>query len=156
MRAMVLEFPEDQTCAWLDRQYMLGPDLLVAPVFSEDGEVDVYVPDGTWRSFLDGSTVEGPRWHRQHHDATSLPLLVRPGAVVPVGSRVDRPDADDALAPTFEVFELADGDRRTVRLLDDAGEDRVVVEVGRDGGRLRAVVVSGQEHLVEGWSLRWV
>ncbi len=55
MRAMVLEFPEDRTCGWLDRQYMLGPDLLVAPVFSEDGQVDVYVPDGAWRSFLDGS-----------------------------------------------------------------------------------------------------
>src|SRR3954466_11785054 len=38
MRAMVLEFPADPTCAFLDRQYMLGPDLLVAPVFSDEGD----------------------------------------------------------------------------------------------------------------------
>ncbi len=156
MRAMVLEFPEDRTCAWLDRQYMLGPDLLVAPVFSQDGDVDVYVPEGTWRSYLDGSAVAGPRWERQHHDPTSLPLLVRPGAVVPEGGRSDRPDYDDAVAPTFEVFELADGDRRQVRLLGATGEERVVVEVARDGQALRAEVLTGQEHLTEGWGLCWV
>jgi alpha-D-xyloside xylohydrolase len=156
MRAMVLEFPEDRTCAWLDRQYMLGRDLLVAPVFSDAGEVDVYVPEGTWRSYLDGSTVTGPRWVRQHHGFDSLPVLVRPGAVVPVGGRDDRPDYDDTLAPTFEVFELGDGERRTVRLLDRTGESGVVVDVARDGRQLRAQVLSGREHLVEGWGLCWV
>ncbi|WP_391595509.1 TIM-barrel domain-containing protein [Yersinia aldovae] len=33
MRAMMLEFPDDPACDYLDRQYMLGDDLLVAPVF---------------------------------------------------------------------------------------------------------------------------
>ena len=37
MRAMVLEFPDDPTCEDIDTQYMLGDDLLVAPVFREDG-----------------------------------------------------------------------------------------------------------------------
>ena len=156
MRAMLLEFPEDRTCSWLDRQYMLGPDLLVAPVLAEDGWVDVYVPEGTWRSYLDGGRVQGPGWVRQHHDATTLPLLVRPGAVVAVGSRSDRPDHDDTLAPTFEVFELDDGLRRTARLLDGSGDERVVVEVSRDGDQLRAAVLTGQEHLTEGWRVCWV
>ena len=38
MRPMVLEFPDDPAAAHLDRQYMLGDDLLVAPVFSADGD----------------------------------------------------------------------------------------------------------------------
>ena len=87
MRAMLLEFPDDRTCAYLDRQYMLGPDLLVAPVFSDDGEVDVYVPAGEWTSWWDGSTVSGPGWVRQRHGFDSLPLLVRPGAVLATGAR---------------------------------------------------------------------
>jgi alpha-D-xyloside xylohydrolase len=37
MRAMLLEFPDDPTAAFLDRQYMLGASLLVAPIFTEDG-----------------------------------------------------------------------------------------------------------------------
>ena len=86
MRAMVLEFPEDRTCAFLDRQYMLGPDLLVAPVFSDEGEVEVYVPAGEWTSWWDGSRVTGPGWVRQQHGFDSLPLLVRPGAVIAASS----------------------------------------------------------------------
>src|SRR3954449_860160 len=42
MRAMVLEFPDDPGCAHLERQYMLGSDLLVAPVFNDEGEVSYY------------------------------------------------------------------------------------------------------------------
>ena len=48
MRAMMLDFPDDPTCLYLDRQYMLGQSLLVAPVLSESGEVTFYVPAGTW------------------------------------------------------------------------------------------------------------
>ena len=67
MRAMVLEFPDDPGCAHLERQYMLGPDLLVAPVFSDEGDVAYYVPEGTWTHFLTGATVTGPRWVRERH-----------------------------------------------------------------------------------------
>ena len=59
MRPMMLEFPDDPACDMLDRQYMLGDSLLVAPVFRKDGEVQYYLPDGTWTSLLDGGKVEG-------------------------------------------------------------------------------------------------
>ena len=39
MRAMVIDFAEDPACLFLDRQYMLGDNLLCAPVLSEDGVV---------------------------------------------------------------------------------------------------------------------
>jgi alpha-D-xyloside xylohydrolase len=148
MRAMVLEFPEDRTCAFLDRQYMLGPDLLVAPVFSDAGEVDVYVPAGEWTSWWDGATVRGPGWVRQRHGFATLPLLVRPGAVIATG-RGDRPDYDDTASPTFEAF----GDGGTARLFGAAGEERARVEVRRAGDRLTAEVVSGE--LSGEWTLRW-
>lgn len=79
MRAMHLEFPDDPGCDGLDRQYMLGDALLVAPVFSDD-VVDYYVPAGRWTSLLDGRVVEGPGWKRESHGFLSLPLLVREGA----------------------------------------------------------------------------
>lgn len=109
MRPMVLEFPQDPATATVDTQYMLGEKLLVAPVFSSDGEVDVYVPEGTWTSLIDGSRVTGPRWHRQQHDFLSVPLLVRPDSVLPVGARTDRPDYDHADGVTLRLFDLADG-----------------------------------------------
>lgn len=94
MRPMQLEFADDPAVGYLDRQYMLGADLLVAPVFSASGEVEFYLPAGTWTNFFTGETVEGGRWLRETHGFDSLPLYVRPGAVLPLGAREDRPDYD--------------------------------------------------------------
>jgi alpha-D-xyloside xylohydrolase len=53
LRAMAFEFPDDPACDYLDLQYMLGDSLLVAPVFSHDGSVNYYVPEGRWTNLLD-------------------------------------------------------------------------------------------------------
>jgi alpha-D-xyloside xylohydrolase len=80
MRAMFLEFPTDPGCATLDRQYMLGPDILVAPIFSPDGQVDYYLPQGEWVHLLDGRHVTSVgRWYHESYDLHSLPLWVKAG-----------------------------------------------------------------------------
>jgi alpha-D-xyloside xylohydrolase len=132
MRAMVLEFPDDPGCAHLERQYMLGPDLLVAPVFDDQGDVSYYVPEGTWTHFLSGRTVTGPRWVRERHGFLSVPLLVRPGAVIPVGAVQDRPDYDLADGVTLRVYGLERGRQVTVPVGD------VTFTVVREGDTLRA------------------
>ncbi|BDZ39075.1 hypothetical protein GCM10025863_16890 [Microbacterium suwonense] len=104
MRPMALEFPDDPATAYLDRQYMLGADLLVAPVFRADGEVDFYLPAGQWTSLLTGETVTGGAWRRETHGFDSLPLYVRPGAVLPWGARHDRPDYDYHEGLKLRVF----------------------------------------------------
>ena len=109
MRAMLLEFPDDPACHTLDRQYMLGDDLLVAPVFSADGTVDYYVPAGEWTHVLTGERVRGPGWRRDRFGFDSLPLLARPGSVVPFGARDAHPVYDWADGVTLRVHALADG-----------------------------------------------
>jgi alpha-D-xyloside xylohydrolase len=94
MRPMVLAYPDDPACRTLDRQYLLGPDLLVAPVFSADGEVEVYLPEGRWTHLLTGETAQGPGWRRERHDYLSLPLYLREGAVLPLAAPGRPVDAD--------------------------------------------------------------
>lgn len=123
MRPMQLEFPEDPAVAYLDRQYMLGPDLLVAPVFTESGEVEFYLPEGEWTSLLTGEVVVGGRWLRETHGYTSLPLYVRPGAVLPWGAREDRPDYDYHDGLTLRVF-LGGAGRRSITVTAPDGTSR--------------------------------
>jgi len=137
MRAMVLEFPVDPACAYLDRQYMLGDDLLVAPVLSASGEVSYYVPDGVWTDFLTGSRVRGPRWVRERHGVMSLPLLVRPGAVIPVGAVDDRPDYDYVREVTLSVYELADGQSVTTVIPAASGGGAATFVTTRRGPVIR-------------------
>ncbi|MBZ0240355.1 MAG: alpha-xylosidase, partial [Cutibacterium acnes] len=79
MRAMVLEFPDDPNCQYLDRQYMLGSALLVAPIFSTEGMVSYYLPAGEWRNLLTGELTHGAGWRSERHDYFSLPLWVNVG-----------------------------------------------------------------------------
>jgi alpha-D-xyloside xylohydrolase len=55
---MVAEFPDDPACSQLDRQYMFGDRLLVAPVFAHPAETSYYIPAGTWTPQT-GATVRG-------------------------------------------------------------------------------------------------
>ncbi|MEU1019620.1 alpha-xylosidase [Streptomyces sp. NPDC005898] len=142
MRPMLLEFPGDPTCRALDRQYMLGPDLLVAPVFTEDGDVEFYLPEGTWTHLLTGEQVQGPCWRRERHGFDSLPLYVRPGAVIAFGADDQRPDGDWADGLTLLV---APGTGETTVVLPDReGRTAATYRVRRDAGN-GAVTVSTPE-----------
>jgi alpha-D-xyloside xylohydrolase len=136
LRAMTLEFPDDPACQSLDLQYMLGDALLVAPVFRHDGCVEYYVPAGKWTNLLDGNVMEGPRWIKESHDFLSLPLLVRPNSVLPIGSRTDRPDYDYSDGVTLQVFQLEDGKQVTVEIPDLKGKIETKFEVQRAGNRI--------------------
>lgn len=79
LRPMAMEFPDDPTCRHLDTQYVLGPDLLVAPVLEPGGAVEYYVPAGSWRDVFTDEEVTGPRWRRETVPLERIPVLVRVG-----------------------------------------------------------------------------
>ncbi|MDR3515487.1 MAG: alpha-xylosidase [Azospirillaceae bacterium] len=131
MRAMFLEFPDDPGCEPLDRQYMLGDSLLVAPVFSADGTVLVYLPPGRWTHLLSGAPVNGGGWRREQHDVMSLPLYARPGSLIAWGCQDDRPDYDYAEGATFTLYELDDGGQAVAAIFDPKGDEVVTLTVTR-------------------------
>lgn len=110
MRAMVLEFTEDPNCGAIDRQYMLGDSLLVAPIFNNNSEATYYLPKGAWTHFVTGEKVQGGKWiSNESHDYFSIPLLARQGSIIAVGNEDSRPDYNYADGVEFHVFELQDG-----------------------------------------------
>lgn len=121
MRAMLLEFPDDPGCDTLDRQYMLGGSLLVAPVMSADGRVDYYLPEGRWTNLLSGAEVRGGRWAREQHGFLSLPVLARENTILPLGANEERPDYPYADGVEFHVFHPRDGARVEVAVPDLRG-----------------------------------
>jgi len=154
MRAMLLEFPDDPACQALERQYMLGPSLLVAPVFSEEGDVSFYLPDGKWTHVLTGEIVDGGRWRREKHDFMSLPLYARPHSLIAWGSRDDRPDYDFAEGAVFAAYGLDDGVEASAAIPNAVGEEAFRLTVRRDGAAVQVTASAADTawalHLPEG------
>ena len=136
MRPMFVEFPEDRACEPLDKQYMLGDSLLVAPVFKESGEVEYYLPEGVWVNLLTGTTVKGGRWQKETHDYFSLPLMVRPGSIVAVGQESSRPDYDFADGVRFLLWLPEEGMTAETGVTDLNGNVVMTVSAGRADGKI--------------------
>jgi len=152
MRAMMLEFPQDETCAYIDRQYMLGERLLVAPVFSEDGYVKFYVPEGgRWTSLTDEQVFEGGHWYERKYDYMGLPLLVRPNTLLAIGRTDETAVYDYADHVSIHAFELEENVEARSEIYDENGVQQLKVTACRRGNKIE--VTAEGKALDKGWSL---
>lgn len=134
VRSMVLEFTDDPACDCLDRQYMLGDSLLVAPIFSTDGHVTYYVPKGTWTNYLTGNKIKGGRWVKEYHNYMSIPLLVRPNSIITVGEINTTAQYDFNNNVTLHAFELEDESIIKTVVYDKQGEAALCIETQKKVG----------------------
>lgn len=150
MRAMFLEFPQDRSARILGTQYMLGDALLVAPVLHET-TAEFYVPQGRFTSLLTGEVFEGPGWFTKEMGFDELPLLVRPGSVIPLGEVDDRPDYEWDQGVTLHAYELTDSEvvEVTIPSQHNTAEVKARFEIKRTGGSVLATRLQG----VGEWSL---
>jgi len=83
VRPLLLEYQDDPVVHRMDTQYLLGEDLLVAPVFTDEGTRSVYLPEGEWRYYWTGERYAGRQTVDVDVGLADLPLFVRAGSVVP-------------------------------------------------------------------------
>ncbi len=82
IRPMVFDFPDRPEAQAADLQYLLGPDLLVAPLYRPGGRRLVWFPPGQWLPYLDGPAVPGPGFHEVSLPLEQAPLWVRAGSAI--------------------------------------------------------------------------
>ena len=129
MRAMVLDYANDPTCLPLDRQYMFGDNLLVAPILNEDGIAEYYVPlsgDATapelWTDIITGKQYEAGKWYKHTCNYMEMPILAKPNSIVAYGN-FERDFEYDYLANTeFVIYQLAEGKTATCEIYNTKAE----------------------------------
>lgn len=131
MRAMLLEFEEDPTCAYLDKQYMLGDNILVAPILNKESLGQYYLPEGTWTNFLTDEEVEGGRWIKAYYDYLSIPIFVRPNSLIALGANEEVPDYDYADNVTIAAYTLEEGKISKAEVINEKEELELSVAVLR-------------------------
>jgi alpha-D-xyloside xylohydrolase len=136
MRSMMLEFPDDPGCDYLDRQYMLGESIMVAPVFSEAGDVQFYLPEGRWTHLFSNREAQGSRWHKEKHGFQSLPVYVRDNTLLALGNNDQKPDYAWHEGTRFQLFNLDDGREAVCEVPAADGSVIFTLKVKREGSTL--------------------
>lgn len=82
MRALFVEYPQDAGSWLIDNEYQFGSDMLVAPLFEEVTERDVYLPPGQWVDYQTKKVYNGG-WHRIAAGELPIIVLVKSGTAIP-------------------------------------------------------------------------
>ncbi|HHX12908.1 MAG TPA: alpha-xylosidase, partial [Clostridiales bacterium] len=148
MRSMVMEFTSDPVCAYLDRQYMLGDSLLVAPIFNEEGLAQYYLPAGRWTNFINGEVKVGGSFYNEKHGYLSLPLMVKENSIIPVGAKDDNPEYDYADGVILKAYELVNNAPASTVIYDQKSELQVKAEVTKKDNQININVESSKAYSV--------
>ena len=105
VRALLVEFPDDQGAWLVEDEYMFGSQMLVAPLMESGTGRDVYLPRGKWIDYQTGRIYTGGY---QHIEAGRIPaiILVRDGSVIPhapLAQRTDRIQWDKVELKTYRA-----------------------------------------------------
>lgn len=112
MRPMVMDYTDDIACRYLDQQYMLGDNLLCAPVFREDGVANFYLPEGKWYDIITGKTYEGGKYHSVTCTFMEMPVLAKPNSIVTFGAFENQFEYDYLDGADAMICSLEDGQDR--------------------------------------------
>lgn len=163
-RPMYLEWPGEPDAYMAPQQFLLGTDLLVAPIASAGygpGRVAsqlVWFPPGEWRNFFTSETFVGPQWRLVSADINEFPLYVRAGVPVPMQPYSPRPTTAKLEELVVRVWPGAEGARHDFELYEDDGISRAYEKGGfattklssqREGDTLE-IRIAGAEGTYEG------
>ncbi|WP_303922197.1 TIM-barrel domain-containing protein [Draconibacterium sediminis] len=142
IRALVMDFAEDEDALDIDNQYMFGKSILVCPVtqpmyvktskdknkyidpkedFSKIKSSEVYLPSGTvWIDFWNGEKFNGGQTISRKAPIDIIPLFIKAGSIIPWNSKVQYASEKKATNLEIRIYPGADGE---FTLYEDEGDN---------------------------------
>jgi alpha-glucosidase len=85
VRALVLEYQDDPATYSVYGQYLLGKELLIAPLWSDTAfSRQIYLPEGEWIDFWNDTKYEGRQTITYYAPIDKAPILIKAGAIIPM------------------------------------------------------------------------
>ncbi|NUQ27230.1 MAG: glycoside hydrolase [Acidobacteriaceae bacterium] len=159
-RALVMDYPDDPQTWAVDDQYLMGENILVAPVVAGQPVRDVYLPRGTWFDFWTGKKMEGGRLVNMSVPLEQIPVFIKSGTLLPLAV----PSLHTAQAESFQLNVRAYGPGTLeCSLHEDDGSLNPEIDVltltwaeGQGEGSVRRSGSNGQiRYSVQKWERRF-
>ena len=135
MRALVLEYPNDEQTFNLRDEWLVGSRLLAAPVLTQGGSRSVYLPAGGWYDFHSNARVNGGQTFPVQAALDTIPVYVRAGTILPLG-------------PVLQSTSLGVEDPLEVRVYPGAD---AAFDLYEDDGETYAYDKGASSHVVMRW-----
>ncbi|MFB4167751.1 glycoside hydrolase family 31 protein [Virgibacillus sp. JSM 102003] len=122
MRPLFMEYPEDQKTYNINDQFMIGDNVVVAPILAPSvTERAVYLPAGQWIDYDTGFQYEGERAHLIHAELDRMPIFIKQGTAIMQGEWKANPDKSPHHV-NMDVYAGANGETYYFTYYDDDGE----------------------------------
>ena len=119
-RPLLLNYQDDENTLGIDDEFMIGSDLLAAPILKPDLTSRlVYLPSGVWYDYWTGARQQGARMIRVDAPLETVPLFVRGGAILPLGPEMNFVGEKPPDPMSFEIYPDARGEASTSLYEDD-------------------------------------
>lgn len=132
MRALFVEYPNDPGSWLIDNEYLFGSSMLVAPLFEEVTERDVYLPEGTWIDYQTNKVYEGG-WHKIEAGEIPIIVLVRNGTAIPHIKLAQSTQDMDWSKLTLKVYATDKTNSATAKVFLPEGDSLQTITVNKKG-----------------------
>jgi len=89
MRTLYLHYPDDKNTYTIEDEYLLGENILVAPIISPANQRDIYLPEGQWIDFWTGDYYEGKQTIAYNTELNMIPVFYKNASITPLGMHTD-------------------------------------------------------------------
>jgi len=119
MRPLVLEYANDSRTYDLNDEYLIGENLLVAPIVSRSVRSrSVYLPEGNWINYWTNKLFEGGKDILVEAPLHQIPLFIREGSIIPLTNKKKKANqVDEELI--LNVYSKDEGTVNTIIYEDD-------------------------------------
>lgn len=142
MRAMVVDYSNDPACLTLDRQYMFGDNILVAPILNDKGLGEFYLPEGKWTDIISGKVYEGGKFYKETYDYFGLPCLAKPNSIIAYGDFKRGFEYDYLENAEFVIYEPSEGAEITAPVYDTDANKVFELKAVRRGNKVEVTFSS--------------
>ena len=142
----------------MDDAWLLGDSLLVAPVVRGERQRSIYLPEGDWFDFWEGTKHRGKQSVKLDVPLSRVPLFVKSGALLPLaqatlhtGDVASRQITVRVFGDGSTPFRLYEDDDRTLGLQKGAFNSLTLQWDGTSGTARREGQVKAPRYEIQGW-----
>ena len=157
MRALVLDYQDDENTYEIGDQYLFGDAMMICPVTTKGAQSrTVYLPKGEWIDYWTGKKYEGNQYFSTLTPLDSLPIFVKAGSIIPmqekmgyVGEKRVEKIMLDIFPGANSSFELYEDDGRTLSYKEGnyaltkislTAKEAINISIGKPEGKFQPVI----------------